>query len=76
MKKFGIRITLPAGDTMQAVLGEGWQSFRWFDTPAERDAAYEDMLRPPPYYRAGDVPTQVLEKVEKTGQGDTVIHRR
>ena len=76
MKKYGIRITLPPGDTMHSVLGENWEVFRWFDTPVERDKAYEEMLRPPPYYRAGDAPTQVLEKVESSGQSGTVIHPR
>ncbi|MGM0676245.1 MAG: hypothetical protein ACQETW_02390 [Pseudomonadota bacterium] len=67
MKRFGIRITLPQGDSMSAshLLGEGWEHFRWYETAQERDAALEDMQNPPPYYRRGDLITQVLEKVER-----------
>ena len=67
MKKFGIRITLPPGDTLSVahLLGENWEGFRWFDTEDERDAAYRDMIRQPGYYRAGDTPTQQLEKVSR-----------
>lgn len=63
--KFGIRITLPEGDTMRTLLGQDWEAFRWYDSAAARDAAYEDMRNPPPYYRMGDRPSQVLEKVER-----------
>ena len=46
------------------LLGENWQSFRWFDTEQQRDAALSDMQRQPPYYRKGDTPTVILEKVD------------
>jgi len=67
MKKFGICITLPDGDTLRAphLLGADWESFRWFNSAAERDKAYDEMLRHPEYYRKGDIATQVLTKVEK-----------
>ena len=67
MKKFGIRVTLPPGDTMALshLLGDNWEGFRWFDSEQERDAAYEHMIRQPGYYRQGDKPTQVLEKVAR-----------
>lgn len=67
MNRYGIRITLPEGDTMGAphLLGENWESFRWYGTARERDAAYESMLRNLPNYRRGDIVTQVLEKVER-----------
>lgn len=67
MKRYGIRITLPSGDTMSAphLLGDDWESFRWYDTPAERDAALADMQRQLPNYRQGDRISQTLEKVER-----------
>lgn len=67
MKKYGIRITLPSGDTMSMahLLGENWEGFRWFDDEQERDAAFDEMLRQPGYYRQGDKPTQQLEKVSR-----------
>ena len=67
MKRYGIRMTLPEDDTMRAahLLGEDWESFRWYATAQERDAAFGDMLRNLPNYRRGDIVTQVLEKVER-----------
>lgn len=67
MKRYGIRITLPPGDPMSAphLLGEGWESFRWYSTAAKRDAAFEAMQRQLPMYRRGDVISQRLEKVER-----------
>ena len=69
MKRYGIKITLPPGDTMTAahLLGDRWESHRWYDTVAERDRAYEQMLERPPYYRRDEDPTQVLVKVERDG---------
>jgi hypothetical protein len=66
-KKYGIRITLPPDDFLNAphLLGEGWEGYRWYDTADERDRAYADMLRQPPFYRRGETPSQVLEKVER-----------
>ena len=66
MKRYGIRVTLPAGDTMSAphLLGDSFESYRWFDPAIARDEAYEIMARQLPNYRKGDVVTQQLEKVE------------
>ena len=67
MKKYGIKINMPAGDTMAAphLLGDGWQSTRWFDSEEQRDRAHLEMERQPPYYRKGDSPTVILEKIEE-----------
>lgn len=67
MKKYGIKIHMPAGDTLSAahLLGENWHTYRWFESEQQRDAAQAEMERQPPYYRQGDSPTQVLEKVEQ-----------
>lgn len=66
MTRYGIRITLPSDDTMRAahLLGDDWESHRWFDTADERDHIFERMQRQPGYYRKGDSPTQLLSKVE------------
>ena len=39
MKRFGIRITLPEGDPMgkSHLLGEDWESFRWYETEEQRE---------------------------------------
>ncbi|MCC6303042.1 MAG: hypothetical protein IT489_09630 [Gammaproteobacteria bacterium] len=65
MKRYGIKITLPPGDTLATLLGEHWESHRWYDTEADRDHAFEQMLERPPYYRRDENPTQVLVKVER-----------
>ncbi len=65
--RYGIRVTMPGDDTMSAphLLGDGWNSTRWFDSENERDEALADMQRQPPYYRLGDTPSVRLEKVQQ-----------
>lgn len=67
MKQYGIRITLPEGNTMRMahLLGTDWESFRWFNSERERDEAYQEMVHQPSYYRKGDAIQHVLNKVEK-----------
>jgi len=65
--KFGIRITLPEGNTMamEHLLGKNWEYFRWFSSAEQRDTAFADMQRQPSNYRIGDTIRQVLQKVDK-----------
>ena len=65
--KFGIRVTLPEGNTMamEHLLGEDWEYFRWFSSAEKRDTAFTDMQRQPRNYRIGDTIKQVLQKVDK-----------
>lgn len=63
--RFGIRVSLPADDTLRNVLGDDWERMHWYRTAAERDRAYEEMAVRHGYYRNTDNPTQVLEKVER-----------
>ena len=62
-RRFGIRVSLPANDTLRNVLGDDWERLHWYATEAERDAAYENMAIRHGYYRNTDSPTQVLEKL-------------
>lgn len=64
-RHFGIRVTLPANDTLRNVVGDDWERFHWYATEAERDAAFEKMAIRHGYYRDTDSPTQVLEKVAR-----------
>jgi len=64
-RQFGIRVSLPPGDSMDKVLGSDWEHFHWYATEAERDAAFERMAARHGYYRKTDTPTQVLEKVSR-----------
>ena len=67
MTRYGIRITLPDDDPMRAahLLGDEWETVRWYDTEAARDRALREMQRQPGYYRRGDSPTQILTKTEE-----------
>jgi hypothetical protein len=62
-KKFGVRVTLPPGDTFQGLLGGDWERLHWYATEKERDAAFHRMAVRHGYYRKTDSPTQVLEKL-------------
>jgi hypothetical protein len=62
-KKFGIRVTLPPGDTFQGLLGEDWEKLHWYATGKERDEAFHRMAMRHGYYRKSDAPTQILEKL-------------
>lgn len=66
-KKYGIRMTLPSGDTMRAahLLGEDWESYRWFATAEARDRALRELQHKHPYYRVGDYPTLEATPVER-----------
>lgn len=64
-RNFGIRVTLPANDTLRKVVGDDWERLHWFATEADRDAAFDNMAERHGYYRKTDSPTQVLEKVSR-----------
>ena len=64
-RDFGIRVTLPANDTMRKVIGNDWERTHWYASEAERDAAFERMAERHGYYRKTDTPTQVLEKISR-----------
>ena len=62
-RRFGIRVTLPANDTMRKVLGDDWERMHWYRSESERDSAFDNMAIRHGYYRDTDTPTQVLEKI-------------
>ena len=64
-RPWGIRVTLPAGDTLRKILGENWEKLHWYPTEEERDAAFEKMATRHGYYRKSDTPTQILEKIKR-----------
>jgi len=65
-KNYGISVKLPENDPMSAphLLGDEWSGTRWFDSEEERDAALVKMQNHPRYYRKGDSPSIVLEKID------------
>lgn len=62
-QRFGIRVTLPPGDTFARLLGENWERLHWYATEEERDEAFKHMAIRHGYYRKTDTPTQILEKI-------------
>ena len=62
-RKFGIRVTLPAGDTFSQLLGSEWEKLHWYASEEERDLSFEKMTVRHGYNRDTDSPTQVLEKI-------------
>ena len=64
-RPWGIRVSLPPGDTLRNLLGDDWERLHWFPSESERDSAYEQMAIRHGYYRGTDNPTQVLEKVSR-----------
>ena len=61
--RFGIRVTLPADDTIRKILGDNWEKLHWYASEAERDTAYDQMALRHGYYRESDSPAQLLEKI-------------
>ena len=64
-KAWGIRLSLPENDPMRPLLGDDWQEFQWFASEADRDAKLEQLRRQFVYYRKGDKPTFILERVNR-----------
>lgn len=64
-KTWGIRLSLPANDPMIPVLGADWHEYQWFASEAEREAKLEQLRRQFIFYRKGDIPSFVLERVNR-----------
>lgn len=64
-RRYGIRVTLPANDTLTGLLGDDWEKLHWYPSEAERDKAFENMAERHGYYRETDSPTQILEKISR-----------
>lgn len=62
-RRFGIRVTLPASDTMRKIIGNDWERLHWYPSEIERDKAFQQMAQRHGYYRHTDDPTQILEKM-------------
>lgn len=64
-KAWGIRLSLPADDPLRPLLGDDWHEYQWFAREAERDAKLAQLRRQFVYYRKGDLPSFVLERVNR-----------
>ncbi len=70
-KPFGIRVSLPAGDSLNRLLGADWEQTHWYATEEERDAALADMASEHLYSRRGDRPHVIHEAVEASQESDS-----
>ena len=64
-KPFGIRVSLLPGDPFAQLVGADWEKTHWFATERERDEALEEMSRRYPFFRIGDEPALVFERIGK-----------
>jgi hypothetical protein len=64
-KSWGLRLSLPENDPMIPLLGHDWQEYQWFASEAEREAKLEQLRRQFPYYRKGDKPSFIVERVNR-----------
>ena len=64
-RPYGIRVSLPPGDTFRLVLGDDWSTEHWFPDKASRDRAMADMAHRHRYSRIGDDPRIRLEAIER-----------
>lgn len=69
-RPYGLRLSLPKGDTMRTLLGDDWCVFEWFETEAERDGRIAELTAQFVYYRKGDRPTYVVERVNRDPASD------
>jgi hypothetical protein len=70
-KPYGIRVSLPANDTFNRLLGDNWERFHWYATESERDAALADMASEHLYSRRGDRPHVLFTAVEATKESES-----
>jgi hypothetical protein len=64
-KAWGIRLSLPDNDPMLVLLGNDWHEYQWFASEAAREAKLAQLQRQFVYYRKGDQPSFVLERVNR-----------
>lgn len=62
-RPFGIRVSLRPSDPFVRLVGADWHKLHWYASEAARDAALAEMSRRYPFFRVGDEPTLVFEKV-------------
>lgn len=64
-KAWGIRLSLPEHDPMRPLLGDDWEQYQWFASEAAREDKLAQLQQQFAYYRPGDRPSFVLERVNR-----------
>ena len=70
-KPFGIRVSLPPGDSLNRLLGADWEQYHWYATEEERDTVMADMASEHLYSRRGDRPHVIHQAVEASKESDS-----
>ena len=65
---YGIKISLRKDDTFGHLLGEDWQTIRWYSSREERDRVMRSIGSRHKYSRIGDEPTTDLVVVRHVGR--------
>jgi hypothetical protein len=65
-KRYGVRVSLPPGDTFLALIDRNWELVHWYETERERDQALREMANEHLYSRRGDRPTLMFEPMERS----------
>lgn len=63
---FGIRATLKPNDGIAAVIGDDWETTRWYATREERDRVIKTIGSRHAFSRIGDEPALNYTAVERT----------
>ena len=64
-RRYGIRVSLPPGDSFARLVGDDWHTEHWFADAAARDAAMADMAARHRYSRVGDEPRLRFAAIER-----------
>jgi hypothetical protein len=64
-KPYGIRVSLPRGDSFSRLIGQDWERLHWYATAEQRDRALAEMSSEHLYSRRGDRPALVFEPVNR-----------
>ncbi|HTE40322.1 MAG TPA: hypothetical protein VK629_05815 [Steroidobacteraceae bacterium] len=62
---FGIRVRLRNTDPFRNLVGGDWNKEHWFMTASDRDTAFVEMSGRYTYFRPGDQPALVFDKIQK-----------
>ena len=63
-RPWGIRVSAPPTDPFNKLVGGDWHREHWFDSRDARDRAFTKMRERHGFYRIGDDPSIVLEKID------------
>ncbi len=64
-KRFGIRVKVKNNDPFSNLVGKDWNDEHWYASAVERDEALTSMSGKYVYFRPGDKPSMIFEKISR-----------